>query len=254
MATRDERLDNMYSYRCEYVKRELDSAGKSLEKFSAEDEENITSMHYFGNSAIDTMAKRVKIGPNSNVLDAGSGFGSSARYFLEKVSKYSYVTACEYLPEYHEFAKELTKFKDYKNQLKFVQGDLVSADFGQNKFDLVYSFLVILHIDVELRSKLFKNMAKFMKKGSYLYIEDYFSASNLNDEAKSKLLDYGKNTIAFSNLPTKEEYILHLSNAGFEILEFVDETEEWLEYTKSRHQLFKMIYGKKVELHGEGVS
>merc|ERR1712046_272964 len=138
-------------------------------------------MHYFGNQAIDKMFETVKIGPNSEILDAGSGFGSSARYILEKIKKYSYVTACEYQKEYHDFAIELTKCQDYKNQLKFLNDDLVNVNFGEGvQFDLVYSFLVILHIVIDLRVKLFKNLAKFMKKGAVFYIEDYFRDGNLS--------------------------------------------------------------------------
>jgi len=111
-------------------------------------EESITSMHYFGYQTIRDAQKSLSPGKNGHILDAGSGFGGSTRYWVEQLETENTIVACEYNSEFDELSSIATKSldKSVSSRVTHVCDDLTTARFGGPKFDGVYSILVFLHI------------------------------------------------------------------------------------------------------------
>lgn len=137
------------SYRRRYVEKEIRNANyltaagpKALE------EENLTSMHYFGYETIREAYKHISLKDNARILDAGSGFGGCARYWAEQLGTTDTVVACEYNSEFCELSSIITKSMDQEvaNRIENVCDDLTTVQFDGSKFDGVYSILVFLHV------------------------------------------------------------------------------------------------------------
>ena len=65
------------------------------------------------------------------------------------------------------------------------------------------------------------------------------------DESRLEILEkIGSESIAWSDLPTKEEYINILNESGFNEINFQDKTDDWLQHTQSRLSYYRKVYGK----------
>jgi SAM-dependent methyltransferase len=107
-------------------------------------------------------------------------------------------------------------------------------------FDCVTSILTVLHIDA--KADVFQRCFALLKPGGVLYLEDYFAAGELTEEAKRKLKD---EVGCVMPLPTRARYEAMLREAGFAGVEFEEATQRWWEFVRERAK----EYHENVERH-----
>lgn len=85
--------------------------------------------------AVNDLIVHLEIGPNSKVLDLGSGAGGISEYISDKTG--SHVTGLDYAATAIETASKRTNGK--QDRLTFVRGDMNALDFADSTFDAVVS-------------------------------------------------------------------------------------------------------------------
>lgn len=218
------------------------------------------TMHYHGVKSVEAMVEPCVADLKKNgvkdftVIDVGSGLGGPARYLAERFS--CKVTAVELQKEANDYAQQVTdmvKSKvDLKSLITHVEGDFVTLakkkQIGSD-FDIMTSFLTFLHIND--KEGLFEECRALMKNDGYLVIEDYYKKSD--DVAFTKEEQNVLKNEVFCNsstLPTKAEYISLLEAAGFGDVKFVDMTENWSAFVKSRFEAYKASKERQLKVHG----
>ena len=281
MANQSISLDNMYSYRYNYLMKNIEFYKKSKinqngniddYKIKPEDEEHLMSMmHYFGLDCIKNIYNLLNLPNNSKILDAGSGYAGPARYWVNNLNPTHELTCAELFEDTHKLAIHMTEnvveFRndldfDVKDKLKFVNCDLVDYDFGENTFDGIFTVLVILHVDIEKRVQLFKNMFKCLKPGGKMFIECFCfpeitedtSRDGFTKEKRDKIISICGKSTSFGLLPTRKQYLNHLEQAGFKITQVFDPTEEFKNFTKTRYEKFMENFEQTAEFFGRDLT
>jgi cyclopropane fatty-acyl-phospholipid synthase-like methyltransferase len=231
-------------------------------------------MHYFGELAMDAAIAEINITDSSYILDIGSGYGGPARYVAWRTG--ARVTALELQPEVSEQAHSMTELigavqvgrpqnhsstaastsavtVTLKDRVDHQVGDVITwvpshREGQQNrKYDGFMSMLAFLHVSD--KDRLFTAIGRSLRSGARFYIEDYFNRDSLNEQDWKVLADI----VSCSSLPTREEYIKVVEEAGFADVVFEDKTEDWRDFTISRHRLFRENRADRVQVLGQGI-
>ncbi|XP_002739709.1 uncharacterized protein LOC100367896 [Saccoglossus kowalevskii] len=214
-------------YDVERIYNELKELGYSkTDPLKIEDLCKIDQYHYHGTEAVQEAIQLLNINADHKVLDVGSGLGGPARY-LANITK-CHVTAIEIQHQLDVTAKDLTKRCQLDHYVHHECGDILTADFGSNKYDIVASWLVYLHIAD--KKSLFKSCYKLLKPGGKLFAEDFWTQGTFTSDEK-KLLD---SVVYCPNLPDKESYKDSLSQAGFTDIQVLDMSDDWTEHCTTR--------------------
>ena len=100
-----------------------------------------------------------KLGPEKKVLEIGPGTGQATEPILETGCDYNAIELGEHL-----YAKMREKYDRYPN-FHIVNDDFITHDFGQQRFDLVYSAATIQWIPEEIA---FSKTYELLKPGGTL--------------------------------------------------------------------------------------
>eukprot|EP01111_Echinosteliopsis_oligospora_P014400 TRINITY_DN5418_c0_g1_i1.p1 TRINITY_DN5418_c0_g1~~TRINITY_DN5418_c0_g1_i1.p1 ORF type:complete len:577 (+),score=123.80 TRINITY_DN5418_c0_g1_i1:80-1810(+) len=216
-----------------YLYSELKEAG--LEKGKIDYEKLIPydqQHHYYGTAATDTCASLLQINEKTKVLQIGSGLGGPARYLAAKYG--CKVVAVELQHDLHVTAKELTERTGMKDKVDHIVGDIlqISDTFEDNSFDVIISWLTILHIP--LRKVLFDKCNRILKQGGFFCAEDFYEKSTLTKEQR-KILE---EDVYCSFLPTMPRYKVDLEKSLFHLVSAEDLTEDWTKWTRQRSNQF----------------
>ena len=128
----------------ERVFNELRVLGLSdADKIEVETLSRFDQYHYEGVEAVEEAILRCNIGPQSRVLEVGSGIGGPARYLAHRTS--CQVTALELQADLNEIGRNLTARTNLSALVNHQQGDFLEAVSGE-KYDTLVSWLAFLHI------------------------------------------------------------------------------------------------------------
>ncbi|KAL6852147.1 S-adenosyl-L-methionine-dependent methyltransferase [Trichoderma novae-zelandiae] len=211
-------------YHLERFKRSLDALdGKPT--WDPADTADFDCMHYLGDAALEEAAKALGLKPGQTVVDIGSGFSATGRY-LNKHHGVD-VTGIELQPEIHQLAELITRRNGLSEHVRSVNADFTTLTLDA-PVDHIISFLCILHIAD--RDTLFQKAASALKPGGKTYIEDYFARTTLSKDVGDQLRDIA----SCPYLPSRDQYIADLTNAGFKDVQFEDVTEEWAKFVHER--------------------
>lgn len=246
--------DEMKSYQKPPIKtmhlyNHLDRIAKELEvKQVAINVENLSeydSMHYLGNHAVENSVSKLSIAAQSSILDIGSGLGGPARLLAHWTG--CSVDALELQNDLHQAAVELTKQCDLSSRVCHLQGNILEFDVGTSKsYDGIVSWLVFLHISN--RSRLYQQCFDSLKSGGRMYVEDYVRQGTFTQHERDLLR---KEVYVQHELPTKEETRQELQAAGFKIVELIDVSKAWKEYTQTRHERYRSELRRHQSVQGE---
>ena len=100
-----------------------------------------------------------KLGPEKQVLEIGPGTGQATEPILETGCDYNAIELGEHL-----YAKMKEKYDRFPN-FHIVNGDFITYDFGQRKFDLIYSAATIQWIPEKIA---FSKTFELLKPGGIL--------------------------------------------------------------------------------------
>ena len=199
--------------------------------------------HYHGTEAIRAAAERLGLGPESRVLDVGSGVGGPAR-FLAHAYRCS-VTALELQPELDAIARDLTRRCGLADHVSHVCGDALVHPLPDAAFDAAVSWLAVLHIPD--RRRLFGRLARALHPRGGCLVEDFcmrtpFAPRDLRD----------LHHVVFGVTVTRvEEYTADLLAAGFTDVVVADTTGDWAPYTAARLAAWRDGRADHVRTYGE---
>ena len=186
------------------------------------------------------------------ILDVGSGLGGPARC-VSAVSGAT-VVGVELQPDLTELGNKLSSRcgDDVRDKVSIECGNFLNEaiSLGANEsFDAAMSWLVILHIPLEEREKLFQRMHKLLKSGSKVYIEDFYKKGAVfTDREKTLLLV--EVYVPGADLPSREQYISTVTAAGFSA-EFEDVSVEWTAFTRKRRDAWQSQKERHTRVHND---
>jgi len=205
-------------------------------RWTLRDTASFDCMHYHGDAAIRNAAEQLGLRQGQKVLDIGSGFGVTGRYFQAHYG--ASTTGIELQTDIHLIAEAINRKTEMPLDVYSVNGNVLDLEVrdlgGAASFDHVVSFLTILHIPQ--RQRVFALAAEAIKPGGKLYIEDYYAPSGLLDpDAQAKLESW----VSCPYLPDRELYITHLVDAGFGKIVWEDMSPAWSEFVHERSTNYK---------------
>ncbi|KAL6698443.1 S-adenosyl-L-methionine-dependent methyltransferase [Trichoderma pleuroticola] len=217
-------VGDMALYNLERANRRLDALqGKPT--WDLDDTADFDCMHYLGNAALENACQTLNMRRGQTVVDIGSGFSATGRYLHKHYGVD--VTGIELQPEIHQLAETITQRNGLSDNVRSVNADFTKLTVDA-PVDYIVSFLCILHIPD--RDTLFQKAANTLKSGGKIYIEDFFAQTAFSKDAGDKLHD----VLSCPYLPSRDQYIRDLANAGFHDVQFEDMSEEWTKFVHQR--------------------
>ena len=202
--------------------------------------------HYHGTEAVDVAIAALDVTSSSHVLDVGSGIGGPARYIAAKTG--CRVTALELQKDLHETAETLTRRCGLHKHVEHRCGNILKKPLEAKRFDAITSHLVFLHIPE--KKDLFSACRGLLKANGTIFIED-FTKLREPEVAEWDLL---QEKVLCPYLPTGEEYLAQLAEAGFEIISAHDMTESWRAFTALRLKEFRDNHDRNLRIHGPEIT
>ncbi|SOV24467.1 phosphoethanolamine N-methyltransferase [Plasmodium sp. DRC-Itaito] len=188
-----------------------------------------------GLEATKKILSDIELNENSKVLDIGSGLGGGCMYMNEKFGAHTYgIDICSNIVS---MANERVVGN---NKIIFESNDILTKEFPDNHFDLIYSRDAILHLSLENKNILFQKCYKWLKPNGTLLITDYCAAKKENwDDEFKEYVKQRKYT-----LMTVEEYADTLASCNFKNVVSKDLSDYWNELLEGE---LKKLYEKKEE-------
>ena len=199
--------------------------------------------HYEGTDAVDDAIAALRAGPESAILDVGSGLGGPARYIADRSG--AAVTALELQTDLNETAQALTQRCGLDDLVTHHNGDILAGELPAGSFDGLVSMLCFLHIPD--KANLFSSCAAALKPGGIMFIDDYVELADITDAERASLAD----TIYCNYLPTHSVYLSQVREAGFEIASVLDKSAEWTDFVTDRLAAFHSNRVALVNKYGE---
>ena len=197
--------------------------------------------------ALDTVAHITALTAGQHVLNLGSSVGGPARYLAGKYGVN--VLAVEWQNELHTTATELTSRCELSTHVTHVGADMLTLlpSLANDKFDVVYSALTILHVRQSERASLFQHCHRVIRLRGYLYTEDWYARGELSAIERSMLRDQ----VYCQYLPSQEQYVADVNASGLLVERCEELTEQWVEWVRARRD--RWVDGKEgwVAVHGE---
>ncbi|OAQ59130.2 methyl transferase-like protein [Pochonia chlamydosporia 170] len=224
-------ISNAALYNLERVRRSLDTLA-SKPTWQLSDTSDFDCMHYLGDAALDKACQTLGMKYGQTVVDIGSGFSATGRYMHKNYGVD--VTGVELQPEIHALAEMITERNGLSAGVHSVNTDFTKFDID-GPVNYIVSFLCILHIPI--RDQVFQKAASILKPGGKVYIEDFFARTILSQDTRSKL----HNVVCCPYLPSRDQYINDLANAGFHSIQFEDVSEDWADFVHKRATHYLLV-------------
>lgn len=201
-----------------------------------------------GNDRVRDMVKNYDL-KNKKVLDFGSGVGGIA-YYLASFEN-AIVTGVDINSEMIQKSIKNTPSNINQN-INFLKIDGQNLPFESETFDFIISKGVIVHLDFDMKNRIYKEFYRVLKKGGKIIIDDLLS---LEDNIWSDKIKY---LIESESLPLfglcKDSYYSLLDQSNFLNIKFNLESEKYSLYNyeianklgqEPLRSLFTKRYGSK---------
>ncbi|OBI53195.1 class I SAM-dependent methyltransferase [Mycobacterium sp. E787] len=200
------------------IERALRSAGKDLESLAPADLGLLEDFHTMGRFATAELVGLARITADSEVLDAGSGVGGTARYVADRYG--SRVTAVDLTDEYCETNRWLNRLVGLDDRISVRQADVTELPFADGGFDVAVSQHVQMNVADKVR--LYAEAHRVLKDGGRLALWDITIVDG-------RALDYPlpwADHPARSHLVTPGELRALVESAGFAVEAWNDLTDQ----------------------------
>ncbi|TCN40727.1 ubiquinone/menaquinone biosynthesis C-methylase UbiE [Kribbella orskensis] len=200
------------------IEQALVAAGKNLDRLQAADLAMMEDFHTGGRIATGQLADLVDITPDSEVLDAGTGIGGTARYLAARFG--CAVAAVDLSDEYCETARWLNRLVGLDDRIVVRQGDVTTLPFDDSSFDVVFSQHV--QMNVAGKDSLYQEARRVLKAGGQLALWDITAGNGRELDYPLPWADGPDHT----HLSTPAALRAAIETAGFTVKHWRDLTEE----------------------------
>ncbi len=186
----------------------LQSAGKNLDTITVEDLVEVDEFHIGGIQATNDLLDQLDIGPQTRVLDIGSGLGGPARHISSRYG--AKLTGIDLTPEFVETATRLNDL--CKLDINFHVGSALDIPLEDGGFDLA----TLIHVGMNLPDKatLFTETARVLRPEGVFAVYDVMSIAKNHPNFPVPWAS----TKAGSFLEPPEKYRSAAEAAGFVLL------------------------------------
>jgi cyclopropane fatty-acyl-phospholipid synthase-like methyltransferase len=229
--------------RVDRILSDLEAAGIGADDVvTVDDLTSFDQYHYEGTDAVDEAIEELGAGPDSTILDVGSGIGGPARYMADRTG--SRVMALELQPDLHETASSLTRRCGLENLVSHVNGDILTGVAPTDGFSGLVSMLCFLHIPD--RANLFHHCARALRPSGVMFIDDYYQVAPFTDAERASLAE----KVYCTYLPDVDTYEDDVRSAGFIDVSVADKTADWTRFVIDRARRFEAARDSLIARYG----
>lgn len=156
------------------IERALIAAGNDLEHLQPADLGLVEDFHTMGRIATSQLLNLIEITSSSEVLDAGSGIGGTARAVADRFG--SRVTAVDLTDEYCDTNRWLNGLVGLNERISVRQADVTRLPFADAAFDIAISQHV--QMNVADKERLYSEARRVLVNGGRLGLWDITIAEN----------------------------------------------------------------------------
>lgn len=200
------------------IERALLSAGMDLDHLAPADLGLLEDFHTMGRIATVQLVDLARITPDSDVLDAGSGVGGTARYVADRYG--CHVTAVDLTDEYCETHRWLNRLVGLDGRIFVHRSDVTELPFADGLFDVAISQHV--QMNVADKERLYSEAHRVLKGGGRLALWDITSGGGGELDFPLPWAD----APARSHLVTPDGLRAAARSAGFTVEHWNDLTEQ----------------------------
>lgn len=195
----------------------LRAAGKDLDRLTIDDLSPIDEFHSRRRKATEELARMLAPAATDHVIDIGSGIGGPARYLAAVHG--CRVSGVDLTPEFVAAASALTGMLGLADRVDFRVGSALALPFPDASFDLAWTQNVAMNIAD--RVGWYREIRRVLKPGGRLAIQDV--ARGTGGPLTFPVMWADRAEISFLHSP--EETRALLEQAGFRVLQWVDNTD-----------------------------
>ncbi|MGO4706710.1 class I SAM-dependent methyltransferase [Microvirga sp. 2MCAF38] len=192
----------------------LKASGKEIDRLTPSDLSGADEFHLGWRSATVELGKDLELGPDTRVLDIGSGIGGPARYFAEAYG--SHVTGVDLTAEFVEVANALTQRCGLADRVAFREASGLALPFDDGSFDR--ATLIHVGMNIQDKAKLFAEVRRVLRRGGMFGVYDIM---RLNDDPLPFPMPWA-NSEETSFVETSDTYKGLLERAGFVVVKETD--------------------------------
>jgi ubiquinone/menaquinone biosynthesis C-methylase UbiE len=211
------------------IAESLQRAGKDLNALTTADLASVDEFHIRGRKATLELGERMRLARGSRVLDIGSGLGGPARTIAETYG--CHVTGVDLTQAFCDAAEALSDWVGLGDRVSFQQGDATDLPFADDQF--VSAMTIHVAMNIPAKDRMYTEARRVVRPGGIFAAYDV-----LQGEGGEVLFPVPwAREPSISHLATPNEMTRLLANAGFEILEVHDTTDEsqrWFEQMTAR--------------------
>jgi ubiquinone/menaquinone biosynthesis C-methylase UbiE len=202
------------------IRDALRASGKDLENLRTVDLASVDEFHIRGREATLELAGHMGLRERAKVLDIGSGLGGPARTLAESYG--CKVTGVDLTESFCKAARAMSDWVGLGDRTEFRQGDATKLPFPDLSFDAAMTIHVAMNIPA--KDAVYAEAKRVLKPGGVFTVYDV-----LQGEGGPVLFPVPwAREPSISHLATPSEMRTLLADAGFEILQEVDSTDQGL--------------------------
>jgi sarcosine/dimethylglycine N-methyltransferase len=206
--------------------------------------QNYDQDHFGGLEAVDVLATKAGIGPDTHVLDVCSGMGGPARYLAYHHG--CRVTGLDITESRYQGALRLTRLVGLDDRVEFRLGNALEMPFADASFDVVLGQEAFAHVPDKPR--LIAECARVARPGGVVAFTDILKGPALTPAAYARL----EREMTFLSLESLDGYARLLAENGCRVLEQDDLSAWWTEILKQRLEMYRGLRATTVEKFGAG--